>query len=526
MQIEPRVNRFAGTLGMTGSQLLFVAVASLAVLALPLLRYLALHSAFYDLGQYLTNLRIAASGFPEIAFRSHAQPISLLLAPAFDILPPAIYLLVEQSVLLILGALTVMLLARRLVPDACAWAPLLLYFLSAPLWSSTLFDYHFEHVFILSYLLLFLGLEKYQGPTRILIVYASVAVLCMTKETYALSAAFVGLYLLASRKMLISGAVIAVLSTAYFFVATQYVIPANSGGLQTGSIWSGAFGYLGATPSEMLASLVLKPQLAIAEILSPRKLVFLVALLGPALFALRYAPLALLPALPQAGILLLSRDPSHTNLAFQYAVPVWTPLLVASFYAFARLPTSIGLPIKSYAVTTTLAVSLLFGVIPGGRLFFSPHAWSFNYSAYLPAAQDRAIEQALSTEIPADRTVAVAFQNNLNTSLLSDRLFAFAFPFGVFEPVPTLAATVKRQDGVLPPQGDAVWVDYVVLDLDRPWYIADEMCPRTEPELGCSDPQFSKRFNDMVTKLDRQFDLVRSVDGLRIYRRRPLTPID
>lgn len=520
-----------------------VVCGAVLLFLMPLMRYRALHSAYFDLGQYATNYAMAAlDGLWGIAFRSHAHPIMLAFAPVFRLVPRVETLLVLQSATLVVG-LWVYARLWRTIGAGDPWAGAALMCVSISIWSVALFDYHFEHVLFPLYPLFFLRLEQ-NGP-RVRLELAAIALaICLVKENYALTGVMLGAFLFFDRRHARLGVIIAVAALAYFLLATMRIIPAFSDGRQAGDLWHDAFAYLGRTPIEILLNVLLRPWVLIeAGLLSTRKLTFVAAIAIPFLLAFRKAPLLLLPALPHVAIMLLSRSENHSYLANQYTVPIVLPVLVAMAYAVARLdriePRALTLPAvgplralpagTALAFTGSLAVLVLFGLAPGSRLFLSPSIWSFNSSAYLRTSRDAMVEEHILRHVPADTAVAVASQNTLNHSRLSVRTHGLAFPQGVFEPVkvlraaamrthgpgaavPESARTARRADASQHALESTVHVDYVVLDLKRPWYVYDRPAP--------AGSETAREFERLVARLPQEFEQVASQDGLQVWKRR------
>ncbi len=140
------------------------------------------------------------------------------------------------------------------------------------------------------------------------------------------------------------------------------------------------------------------------------------------------------------------------------------------------------------------------------------------------------IEEQILRHIPADTAVAVASQNTLHHGRLSIRSHGLGFPQGVFEPIKVLRAAALRTHGpgASVPEGaigarradaaqhalaGAVHVDFVVLDLKRPWYIYD----RPTPQGSAAGAEFEQ----LVARLPQEFHQILSQDGLQIWKRRP-----
>ncbi|WP_342359595.1 DUF2079 domain-containing protein [Terrarubrum flagellatum] len=511
--------------------------AGVAAILMPILRYWALNSSYYDLGQYATNYAIAAiDGLWGISFRSHAHPVMLIFSPFVRAAPFVETLLLEQSLLLLAGVYAFGCLWRNLgagAPEVGA----LLAICSLAFWSAAIFDYHFEHLLLLAYVIFFLRLEC-AGKFVDFELFAIAMVIAAIKESLALTSAGLGIYLILANRRPIAGTAILVGASVYFVAVTSAIIPFFSDGRQSGDLWREAFSYLGDTPRAMIYNIVFHPSLlAEAKILTPRKLVYLSAIFLPFLPALLRAPLLALPALPHVAIALLSRNANHTYLAHHYTIPVLVPFLVVAAYAIAgrrdwlilsfQSSESADSGAHSFAARTAFIGSyitlVLFGLSPVSRLFFSPSASSYNFAAYIPSERSARLRALIATHTPTDRRIVVSMQNNVHDGRLSLRTNALAFPDGVFEPVHVICqppsesgVTLSDSNCSQPHKQGAVLADFVVLDLKRPWFVNDQLIAATDPE---SDRARAK-FEALVTRLQTDFTLVVENDGFQIWRRR------
>ena len=513
---------------------ILVVVACLLICTMPQLRYAALHTAFYDLGQYATNYVLATeSSFAGIVLRGHAHLLMAVFVPLFKLLPYVETLLALQSLILLSGIWIYARLWAQLGAGAGAsgWSGALVLVLSLSLWSSALFDYHFEHVLVPLYVLFFWRLEtsgRWQNTGLIVLALA----IAMTKESYALTSVGLGLYLLLSHRKRAVGCVIMALSLGYFLVVTMQVIPAFSDGLDSGQLWQRAFSYLGRTPLEMLTTMLTQPSRLIeAHVLTPAKLIYAAALLVPFVPALWRVPLMLVPALPSLAIAMLSLEPNHSYLVNQYSVAVTMPVVMALLYAMAgRRDWTVSFPditgkmagnerklMLGLAVSGSLVCLLLFSPAPLSRLFWKHEAWSYHVTAYLPTLRDRQIRSLIDSHIPADPDYAVSMQNTVHSGRLSLRYHALGFPQGVFEPARMLPAAAKRHQAVtgrLAPEG-MIWVDYVVLDQKRPAYVDDRPVG-----MGSGKSESDEALlQSLYARLPQDFQKIAYFDGFEIWQR-------
>ena len=64
-----------------------------------------------------------------------------------------------------------------------------------------------------------------------------------------------------------------------------------------------------------------------------------------------------------------------------------------------------------------------------------------------------------------------------------------------------------------------IYADYVVLDLERQWFINDRGCNRWRGGQ-CHDPAFPQKFLKLVEETKRGYDLIYEKDGFMILKRR------
>jgi uncharacterized membrane protein len=526
---------------LTGVKIIVV-LAALSILIMPQLRYEALHTAFYDLGQYTTNYMLATqANFAGIMLRSHAHLLMPLFIPIFKLVPRPETLLAIQSLILVAviwfyARLWTILGARGFAGDRAGWSGALLVVLSLSIWSSALFDYHFEHLLALLYVMFFWCLERPSRGQAIKLFMLGFAI-ALVKENYALTSVGLGLLLVLSRRHVFVGWALIVACSAYFIIVTMLIIPAFSDGQGSGELWRKAFSYLGRTPLDMIMTLLTNPyRLIEANVLTARKVIYFEALLCPFLLVIVLRPQMLIPALPAMAITFLSLEPNHFYLVNQYSVAITMPVLVACAYVlagysdwperFARiramLNPKITVWIFGFAVFWSALFLWLFSPAPLSRLFFKNEAWSFHYSAYQPTARDQMIGALIEQYIPQNPDLVVVMQNNLHHGRLSLRYNALAFPQGILQPAPMLKEAVeqhKRVTGQMPMSG-MIWADYVVIDTKRPAYVDDRLFVEDGSDQSRAD-QF--RWLIVRDRLHTEFDQLVNVDGFEIWKRR-LTP--
>jgi uncharacterized membrane protein len=334
-------------------------------------RYLAFETGAFDLGVYaqplwnFVNGRDFAVSLIEdngpIRWATHVEPILFLIVPIYKLWPDPRTLLWLQVAGLSLAALPLFGLAsRRLTSEWAALAVVLAYLLMPAVEAVTLFDFHaitFAPLTLLSAIyFLDRGLaaqgqsfwlwpevksEAGGSPKRLTTFYLLSAVFFVlalsTKEDLPLYVFMVGLYLLVLRRRWWEGGILMVVSLAWFYVASQIIIPAyrTAGGQ---SIYLAWFETLGDTPLEIVLSPFTAPDKVLALVFRPDALPSLAMLLIPlALLPLIGFPFLLMAA-PGFAFLFLSQNPTLRQLeTWHYAAPMIPFVMLATIDGLARL---------------------------------------------------------------------------------------------------------------------------------------------------------------------------------------------
>ncbi|HEC91901.1 MAG TPA: DUF2079 domain-containing protein, partial [Candidatus Atribacteria bacterium] len=325
------------------------------LIGLPFLKFSSLHSSFYDLGLFDHFCFCLSQHFTyQDLFVSHAHLISSVYFFLYKLFSTPILLLLCQTlaimgaIYLVSGLLLVVSGKKKTITNyqllTINFFPLL-FLLYFPVWYNCLFDFHFEHLFVL-FCAIFYWLvigqwtvddgQNNRLPTK-LFVFLTCLLCCLVKEVFALSAIMMGVYVIIRRRWLVCGSLIVLFSLLYFTFIECYAIPYFTTGKEAPAIWHSAFGYLGSNMKEVFLNLLTHPWLLITETFSDwRKLLYIIAIFGPFLFIPLLAPLELLPALPQLFISLLSHNPNHYALSSQYTAGLIVPVFVAFIRGLPR----------------------------------------------------------------------------------------------------------------------------------------------------------------------------------------------
>jgi len=494
---------------------------------LAIAKYNSLHTTIFDLGIFLNNFRNIAEGHLWLAFSGHVQPLMPAVALIYKILPhhwfPGFILLFQSAALMIplVG-----------IHRHYGVIPALAFVLYFPLWYNALFDFHMDH---LAVPLLF-GFFFLERSGRIGLAMVPALLLALVKEPFALQTAACGLYLLLIRKQRMAGTTLILSGLFYFVFVTQYILPYFTIG-EKGGLDSPVYSWLGDSPADMIWFIITKPHLVLGEIFSDNgKISYLLYVFGALGLIPFLQPGILLIAFPVLAISLLSMHPGYYGYMHHYTAGLVAPAIIA----FAEgLPIArkvwerVSLPI-AWFTPLLLVFLIVFHFItapsPVSRLFWNPNSWAYNATAYLPTNRDSMIKEAILAHIPSNPDIAVSAQNSINWGYLANRKYYFAFPFGVLQPhkVPkgsdkSMAELLKfiNSGELTPAKTEEIWVDYVLLDQKKPWFIIDNGCPWENGQCKNKDA-FSSKFLALVQQTKERFDSVFEKDGFYILKRKNL----
>ena len=431
---------------MTPSRFVWLATAAFAAgfSALAVLRHRAFGSGRFDLGNMTQAVWSTANGDvlsvtdvdgEQISrLGSHFDPILVLLAPLWSLWPSPELLLVVQAVVVAAGALPVFWLARvHLDSERVAAALALAYLLFPPVQWLTVSDFH--PVSFACALLLFAWWFLDQRRLLPFALFAAAAL--ATKEHVGLTVAAMGVWYAIRYREPRTGAAIAVVAGSVALVAALAVVPhfAPSG--------VSAFESRYDSPS-----------------LDGRDVRYLAALLLPLGLLPLAAPLALLPALPELGLNVLSSTITQTSVKTHYAATAIPALLAAAVYGVARVGERAGYVVALAALCGAIALG------PVGRVDIAagPH--------------EAAARRALA--IVPDRAPVSA--TNALGAHLSARRRIFSFP-------------VLRE------------AEWVVVDTRRLTFLDSLRPERARPALA-------------ALRSDPDWRLVFAEDGVLVFRRR------
>jgi uncharacterized membrane protein len=449
--------------------------------ALSVLRHRAFSTGRFDLGNMVQAVWATAHGHPlEVTslggeqftrLGAHFDPVLALFAPLWWLWPSPELLLVTQACAVASGALPVFWLGRKhLRSERAALGFALAYLLSPAVGWMTMNEFH--PVALATPLLLFAF--WYLDEERVF-AFAVFAVLALTtKEHVGLALAGMGLWHVLTRRRPLPGAGVAAAGIAVSAVAVTLVIPHFSP--HGASSFYGRFDTVGGSPAGLARTAVTDPAVVARAVTERRDGAYLADLLLPLAGLSLLAPAALLAALPELVLNLLSATRTQTSIHFHYSAVSLAALMAAAVLGAARLArgrADRAERLAVLAVAAALAGNYLLGPIP---VWASLGGKELGSTAHRVDDHDRITARALRL-IPDG---AVVSASNSVGGHLSARRRILSFP---------------RRRGA----------DWVVIDATRPGNL-----DRLEPE------PYARSIAEL--RRDRRFRLVFERDGVLVFR--------
>ena len=293
-------------------------------------------------------------------FGHHANIFLLLLVPFYWLGAGPIFLLVVQVLAQASGAIAVFLLARDLLRSKWAGVVLAAALLLNPTYQWLTWEFFHPDAVAIGPLL-FAYWAARSKRWRWFTVAAILAVVC--KEDLAIAIAILGI-IVAFRGDRRRGAIVAALSTAYFFFATRVLIPGQNG---IGPFYDSFFGDLGKSPTEVAFNSVRHPTKTWDLANEKDRKNWYFNMFAPWAFV----PLLDLRALAVAGgaifINIVSSFPYTRDYRFHYSAIVVAGCAVATVEAIAwisnrakqRIPTQVAM--LSAVLTAAVVASFALG---------------------------------------------------------------------------------------------------------------------------------------------------------------------
>jgi uncharacterized membrane protein len=398
--------------------------------ALSVLRHEGFVTGRFDLGNMVQAVWSTAHGHPlrvtglvgeQISrLAAHVDPILVVFAPLWWLWPSPNLLLVAQAIAVALGALPTFWLARKhLGSERAALGFALAYLLYPAVQWLTLNEFH--PVALACPLLLFA--LWYLDEDRLWAFAACGALAALCKEEIGLVVAGFGLWYWLARGRTRAGLAIAALGTAWSLFAIAVVIPHFHSGA---SSFYTRYSEVGGTPGGIVRTFFSDPVHVLGAAFDGRGVRYLLELALPLALLFVAAPLALIAALPELVINLLSATPTQTSIHFHYTAGLIAPLVGAAVLGAARLArgrAGRAVRLGVVAAAASLVANYALGAIPVWREL--PGGETLGAYDARVTEHDRIAERALEL-IPAGAVVSAS--NSLGAHV-SDRRRVLSFPF-------------------------------------------------------------------------------------------------
>ncbi len=355
--------RFINKIKIKHLLLFVIVVFSLYFSYLSIKRVYSFNSYYYDLGimdQVVYNtsrgriLEMTNQTFNRNMNRLaiHFDPILIIFAPFYRIVPHFSVLLIFQSFIIGLGALAVFLLGNKIIKnEGISFLFSLLYLLNFQNQRAILFDFH-SVVLSTSFFLFaayFYEIKKYFW------FFFFIILSLLTKEHVGLIVLFFGFYLLIIKRNLRIGFLTSFIGSLFFLLTNNWVIPYFR---QESHFALKYFSDLGSSPKEIFITLLKKPHLIFENLISTKNYDYHRRLIFGNLYSF-FSPLVYLIALPEYLINLLSKNDNMRSYYFHYQ----SIIIAFSFYSLIKGLKNFHNLIKNKIVSALVFLIFLLGNI-------------------------------------------------------------------------------------------------------------------------------------------------------------------
>ena len=422
---QSRFGRTVASWGLPEGVLAVLLTAwSVEFIRLPMLRYDRYGTFGFDLGIYDQGtwlLSRAKDPFVTIRgleiFGHHANIFLLALVPFYWLGAGPIFLLVVQVLAQASGAIAIFLLARDLLKSKWAGVALGAVLLLNPTYQWLTWEFFHPDAVAIGPLL-FAYWAARGRRWRWFTAAAVLTVLC--KEDLALAVAVLGLVILfrGDRRR---GAIVAALSTAYFFFATRVLIPGQNG---IGPFYDSFFGDLGKSPTEVAINSVRHPGKTWHLASEGDRKSWYWHVFAPWAFAPLFDVRVLVIAFPTIFVNVVSSFPYTRDYRFHYSAIVVAGCAAATVEAIAWISkhSKQRLATMSAMVSVVLVVAVITSVA-WGCAQYSHHYRDGTWP--LAADPSVAYKDAAVKMVPAQANASVAY--NIDTHM-THRADVYEFP--------------------------------------------------------------------------------------------------
>ena len=280
-------------------------------------------------GRFVEETKNDGSQGPRLT--DHFEPIFALVSLSFLIYDDVKAILILQTVVIALGALPVFWLARdELESNVAGLVFAAVYLLFPALQAANMTEFHAVPLAVSPLLFAFHYTKEKDWPKAWLF-----AVLAMsTKEEITLLVFMLGLYALLVQKERLMGGLLALVSLAWFGVATFVIIPHFRMTAET--IYTQRYTSLGGSFKGIVLTLLTRPWVVVGMLLSGPRLAYLGGLLASVGFLSLFDPPTLLLSAPIYLANALSDYPLMYSGELHYSAPVVPFFVVSAIYGAKR----------------------------------------------------------------------------------------------------------------------------------------------------------------------------------------------
>jgi uncharacterized membrane protein len=413
-----------------------------------------------------------ASGEQIVRLAGHVDPILVVLAPLWLVVPTPMLLAAVQVAACALGALPVFWLGRRHLGSDRPAALVALAYLVYPWLAWTAVDAFHPVTLAIP---LFLYAIWFLDTGRLAAFAVCAALILATGELMGLPLAGLGFWYGLSRGSFRFGAGIAAVGIGWTFVCLALIVPAFRG---DESPFYQRFESVGGSPRGVLKTAFTDPGAIVAALATGADLVYLVALAAPLAGAFLLAPALAAVALPQLLVNGLSDWSTTTDPRHHYVAGAIPFLVAGAVLGLARVPKAR----RTFCAAAILVASAIFA-FAAGPIRGAPGATPTGFQSRLPLPHVEALRAAVAL-VPEGAPVSAT---NRAGAQLSARRYVYSVP------------TVGRSQ-------------WLVLDTWNTWM------PQSETRAEGPHPELLRAFLDRIeaSPLWRQ---VFERDGVLVFRR-------
>lgn len=355
----------------------------------------------------------------------HADFLLMLFVPLYKIWSHPNVLLITQVVVLAFGALPLYWIAeKKLKSGGLALFLAMLYLLYPPLQRVLMYDFH-PVALSVSFLLF---AYWYMESRRWWLFTLFATLVAVSKEQLWVTVALMGLYIALGKRAYKLGWSIVGVSLAVFYVLMWHVIPSQT--LQNQHFALKYLSDFGGDPTTIISNFLAKPGLVFSTVLSTDRLWYLFALFVPVGFLSLLSPFALLFALPDFAINLLSSNRLMRSIDFQYTSVIIPFIFIAAVNGLAFIARMFQKGRNAKRIRSAILVvvalaavwsSYYWGVLPYQRMSL--------WWLYFRQPPGYTTIKSVVQSIPSNATVSVT--NNLGAQV-SQRQYLYNFPVNAF----------------------------------------------------------------------------------------------